>query len=90
MPVQIHHTQPAVNLVSSQHLQWYNGRVLHEIADNLAVEDLQTAIVTGVRKQGKTALMELHGANGLLVESQSLVGLVRELEIVPEESFITV
>jgi predicted AAA+ superfamily ATPase len=54
------------------------------------VEDLQTAVVTGVRKQGKTTLMELNGANGLLVETKSLVGLVRKLEIVPEKSFITV
>jgi hypothetical protein len=90
MPIKSHHTESALDLVSSQYLKRHNGCIFHQVTHDLAVEDLQTTIITGVRKQGQTALVEANSSDSLLVETQSLVWLVGELEIVPEKSFITV
>lgn len=86
MPVQTHNTQPALDLVSAQYLQRNNCSVLHKISHNLSVEDLDGAVVGGIGEEGETALVEAHGTNGFLVETQGLVGFVGEVEIVPEET----
>lgn len=52
MPVDVHDTQFADDFVALEHFDGDNGGVLHEIADNFAVEDLQGAVVAGVGEQG--------------------------------------
>ena len=60
MPVETHDTQPALDLVSAQYLQRNNCSVLHEVTHNLAVENLNSAIVGGIGEEGQTALVEAH------------------------------
>jgi hypothetical protein len=86
MPVQTHNTQPALDLVSSEYLEWNNCRVLHEISYDLSVEDLDSAVVGGVGEEGEAALVETYCADGFLVEAEGLVGFVGEVEVVPEET----
>jgi len=76
MPVQTHNTQPALDLVSAQYLQWNDSRVLHKITNDFSVENLDGAVVGGIGEEGETALVEAHGTNGFLVETQGLVGFV--------------
>lgn len=86
MPINVQNTQVGNHLVTREHLHGYNGGVLHEVCDNLAVEHLQRTIVTGIDKQGQTALVILDGANSLLVETHRLVWTGGEIEIVPQKS----
>jgi hypothetical protein len=83
MPIKSHHTKPALNLMSSQYLQRHNCCILHQVTHDLAVEDLQTTIVTGVREEWQTTLVEANSSDSFLVEPECLVWLVGELEIVP-------
>ena len=60
MPIQTHNTQPALDLVPAQYLQRNNCSVLHEVTHNLAVENLNSAIVGGIGEERKTALVEAY------------------------------
>jgi hypothetical protein len=51
MPVEIHHTQPALDLVPSQYLKRNDRGILHQVTNNLAVEDLQAAVVTRISEE---------------------------------------
>jgi len=74
--------------MTSQHLQRDNRRILHKIVENLPMEHLHRAIITRIRKQREPALMEAHGANGLCVVAQRLVGGSSEVEVVPQQAAI--
>lgn len=87
MPVHIHNTQLLFHLVAPQHLDGHNGGVLHQVADDLAVEDLQRAVVAGIGKQGQAAV-ELYGTDGLWVEAHGLVGAVGQVEVVPQQAAV--
>lgn len=87
VPIHIQNTQLVDNLVASKHLDRYNSSVLHEIADNLAVEDLQCSIVAGVGEKGQGAVV-FDGSNGFRVESHCLVRTSRQIKIVPQKSSV--
>lgn len=87
MPVDVHDTQLLLDLVAAEHLDGDNGGVLHEVADDLSVEDLQGAVVAGVCEEGQSAV-ELYGADGLWVEAHGLVGAVGQVEVVPEQAAV--
>jgi hypothetical protein len=72
--------------VSSKYLQGHDSCVLHQVVYHPAVEDLQTTVVTSISEERQTTLVEANSADSFFVESKSLVGLVGELEIVPEET----
>ena len=71
-----------------EHLERHDGRVLHQIAHDLAVEDLQTAVVAGVREQRVPALVVRDRPDGRRVEPQRLVRLGAQLEVVPEQALV--
>ena len=51
MPVETHDTQPALDFVSFEHFQGYNGCVLHQVSYNLSVENLDSAVVGGIGEE---------------------------------------
>lgn len=87
MPVNVHDTQLVDDLVALKHLDRNNCGVLHEIADDLAVEDLEGTVVTGIGEKWEASVI-LDSSNGLGVESHGLVGTGREIEVVPEKSSV--
>ena len=86
MPLNAHNTQPLPYLVSLQHLQRHNSRILHQVAHDLAVENLQRTVIRRVGKQRVPTLVVRHGSNSSLVETQCFVGLGGQVEIVPEQA----
>ena len=83
MPINIHNTKRALDLVALQHLNRNNRRILHQVRHNLSVENLQRSIVRSIGEEWVTTLVELDGTDGLLVETHGLVWAGREVEIVP-------
>lgn len=87
MPIHVHNTELLLHLVASQHLDGDNGRVLHQVADDLAVEDLQRAVVAGVGEEGQAAV-ELDRTDSLRVEAHGLVRAVGQVEVVPQQAAV--
>lgn len=88
VPIDVHDTEGVANTMTLEDLDRDNGGVFNQVADDLAVEDLQGAVVAGVGKEGQAALVEAHGTNGLVVEAHRLVGPGGQVEIVPEQAAI--
>lgn len=84
VPVDVQDTQLLDHLVALEHLDGHNDGVLHDIVDDLGMEDLQGSVVAGVGKQGELA-MELDGADGLCVEAHRLEGAGGQLKLVPQQ-----
>ena len=74
MPIHVHNTQGTLDLVALQHLHWHDRCILHHITDHLAMEDLQSPIVTSICKQWEAALMILDSSDGLRVNLIVLYG----------------
>lgn len=68
-------------------LNGHNKRVLQQIVVNHAVENLDIAVIGTRGKEGVTLVVG-DRPNSLLMVSQGLVGLGREIEIEPAETFV--
>jgi len=88
MPVKVQDTQLVDNLVTLEHLDGNDSGVLQLVAGDLAVEDLDGAIVTGIGEERKSASVVPDSANGFAVESHGLVWPGRQIEIVPEQTLV--
>jgi len=88
MPVKVQDTQLVDNLVTLEHLDGNDSGVLQLVAGDLAVEDLDGTIVTGIGEERKSASVVPDGANGFAVESHGLVWPGRQIEIVPEQTLV--
>jgi hypothetical protein len=56
VPVDVHNAELVDNLVAAARLDRYDHRVLHQVVEDLAVEDLDGTVVTGVREEWEAAV----------------------------------
>lgn len=87
MPLESHDAQALTHPMTPEHLERDNGRILHQIADHLAVKNLTTPIIAGIRKQ-RQRRVKRHVPDGRGVEPQRLVRLGAQLEVVPEQALV--
>ena len=88
MPVHVQNTELVNDLVSLKHLDGDNGGVLQLIVRDLAMEDLKSAVVTGVSKERQAALVVLNLTNRLAVEPHRLVRTNGKVQVVPQETLV--
>jgi hypothetical protein len=69
VPLNVHDTQSALDLVTLEHLQWHDGCVLHQVFYNPAMENLQAPVIASVSEERQSAMMECNSTNSLLVIS---------------------
>lgn len=88
MPINVQHAELADHLMPLQDLDWHDSRVLELVVRDPAVEDLETAVVAGVGKEGKSAPVEPHLTDRLAVKPHCLVWPVGQVEVVPQETLV--
>lgn len=87
VPINVQNTKLVDYLVASEHLDRNDRGVLHQVADNLAVEDLEGSVITGIGEERQAAVI-LDGSDGFGVESHGLVWASREIQIMPQQSSV--
>lgn len=71
----------------SQHFERNNKRFRHQVAVDCSVKDMDRAIIRS-REEQRVRSRELKGSNGFRVVAQCLVRSVRQVEVVPDYSFV--
>lgn len=88
MPLNPQNTQTALDIVALEHLERHQQRVGHHVVVDGAVENVNITVVRSGAEQRQTTLVECCVPHGLFVVSQGLVGLITEVEIVPQKPFV--
>lgn len=70
-----------------ENLEWNNKRFRNKVRIDSSMEDVNTAVI-GCGAEQRMRAVELERANSFAVVPQSLVGPVRQIQVVPNNTLV--